>query len=72
MTLVTLRKCTLSFKRKTKMIKLVQASIKGFRGGLAWIKYSKKDMAGSVSYSQSLKVLEKVTDPSSRIVKRTK
>ena len=33
-TLVSLRKCTSSFKRKTKMIKLVSASTKGFWGGL--------------------------------------
>ena len=29
-TLVTLRKCTLNYKRKTKMIRLVSMSTKGF------------------------------------------
>ena len=33
-TLVTLRKCTLSFKRVIKILKLVLASTKGFRRGL--------------------------------------
>ena len=33
-TLVTLRKCTLGFKREIKIIKLVSASTKGFEGGL--------------------------------------
>ena len=46
-TLVTLRKCTLGYKRE---IKFVSASTKGFKGGLAWIKPSKKDMAVTFSY----------------------
>ena len=33
-TLVTLRKCTLGFKREIKILKLVLASTKGFQGGL--------------------------------------
>ena len=33
-TLVTLRKCTSNFKRKTTMMKLVSTSTKGFQGGL--------------------------------------
>ena len=33
-TLVTLRKCTLGFKREIKILKLVLASTKGFEGGL--------------------------------------
>ena len=33
-TLVTLRKCTLNFKRIIKLIKLVSKSTKGFQGGL--------------------------------------
>ena len=33
-TLVTLRKCTFSFKRVIKIPKLVLASTKGFQGGL--------------------------------------
>ena len=33
-TLVTLRKCTLGFKREIKILKLVLASTKGFLGGL--------------------------------------
>ena len=33
-TLVTLRKCTTSFKRVIKTLKLVLASTKGFEGGL--------------------------------------
>ena len=44
-TLVTLRKCTLGNKREIKTLKSVLASTKGFKGGLAWIKPSKKDMA---------------------------
>ena len=44
-TLVTLRKCTLGHKREIKTLKFVSASTKGFKGGLAWIKPSKKDMA---------------------------
>ena len=44
-TLVTLRKCTLGHKRVIKTLKFVSASTKGFKGGLAWIKPSKKDMA---------------------------
>ena len=50
-TLVTLRKCTLGNKREIKTLKLVSASTKGFKGGLAWIKFSKKDMAVTFSYS---------------------
>ena len=49
-TLVTLRKCTLSNKREIKTFKFVLASTKGFKGGLAWIKPSKKDMAVTFSY----------------------
>ena len=49
-TLVTLRKCTLGFKREIKILKLVLASTKVFKGGLAWIKPSKKDMAVTFSY----------------------
>ena len=51
-TLVTLRKCTLGNKREIKTLKFVSASTKGFRGGLAWIKPSKKDMAVTFSYLQ--------------------
>ena len=50
-TLVTLRKCTLGYKREIKTLKFVSASTKGFKGGLAWIKPSKKDMAVTFSYS---------------------
>ena len=52
-TLVTLRKCTLGNKREIKTLKhlSVSASTKGFKGGLAWIKPSKKDMAVTFSYS---------------------
>ena len=49
-TLVTLRKCTLGNKREIKSLKFVSASTKGFKGGLAWIKPSKKDMAVTFSY----------------------
>ena len=49
-TLVTLRKCTLGNKREIKTLKFVLASTKGFKGGLAWIKPSKKDMAVTFSY----------------------
>ena len=49
-TLVTLRKCTLSFKREIKILKLVLASMKGFKGGLASMKPSKKDVARTFSY----------------------
>ena len=49
-TLVTLRKCTLGHKREIKTLKFVSASTKGFKGGLAWIKPSKKDMALTFSY----------------------
>ena len=49
-TLVTLRKCTLGYKREIKTLKFVSASTKGFKGGLAWIKPSKKDMAVTFSY----------------------
>ena len=51
-TLVTLRKCTLGNKREIKTLKFVLASRKGFKGGLAWIKPSKKDMAVTFSYSE--------------------
>ena len=50
-TLVTLRKCTLGHKREIKTLRFVLASTKGFEGGLAWIKPSKKDMAVTLSYS---------------------
>ena len=53
-TLVTLRKCTLGNKREIKTLKFVLASTKGFKGGLAWIKPSKKDMAVTFSYSSHL------------------
>ena len=49
-TLVTLRKCTLGNKRVIKTLKFVSASTKSFKGGLAWIKPSKKDMAVTFSY----------------------
>ena len=49
-TLVTLRKCTLGHKREIKTRKFVSASTKGFKGGSAWIKPSKKDMAVTFSY----------------------
>ena len=49
-TLVTLRKCTLGNKREIKRLKFVLASTKGFKGGLAWIKPSRKDMAVTFSY----------------------
>ena len=49
-TLVTLRKCTLGYKREIKTLKFVSASTKSFKGGLAWIKPSKKDMAVTFSY----------------------
>ena len=49
-TLVTLRKCTLGNKREIKTLKFVSASTQGFKGGLAWIKPSKKDMAVTFSY----------------------
>ena len=52
-TLVTLRKCTLGNKREMKTLKFVSASTKGFNGGSAWIKPSKKDMAVTFSYSYS-------------------
>ena len=52
-TLVTLRKCTLGHKREIKTLKFVSASTKGFKGGLAWIKPSKKDMAVTFSYSRA-------------------
>ena len=54
-TLVTLRKCTLGYKREIKTLKFVSASTKGFKGGLAWIKPSKKDMAVTFSYSYDWK-----------------
>ena len=50
-TLVTLRKCTLGNKREIKTLQFVSASTKGFKGGLAWIKPSKKDTAVTFSYS---------------------
>ena len=53
-TLVTLRKCTLGNKREIKTLKFVSASTKGFKGGLAWIKPSKKDMAVTFSYFSSI------------------
>ena len=53
-TLVTLRKCTLGNKRVIKTLKFVLAPTKGFKGGLAWIKPSKKDMAVTFSYCFSL------------------
>ena len=53
-TLVTLRKCTLGYKREIKTLKFVLALTKGFKGGLAWIKPSKKDMAVTFSYSSPL------------------
>ena len=49
-TLVTLTKCTLGNKREIKTLKFVSASTEGFKGGLAWIKPSKKDMAVTFSY----------------------
>ena len=49
-TLVTLRKCTLGNKREIKTLKFFVASTKGFKGGLAWIKPSKKDVAVTFSY----------------------
>ena len=39
------------YKREIKTLKFVSASTKGFKGGLAWIKPSKKDMAVTFSYS---------------------
>ena len=57
-TLVTLRKCTLGNKREIKTLKFVSASTKGFKGGLAWIKPSKKDMAVTFSYLNCLQKLE--------------
>ena len=56
-TLVTLRKCTLGHKREIKTLKFVSASTKGFKGGLAWIKPSKKDMAVTFSYLPLLNFL---------------
>ena len=53
-TLVTLRKCTLGNKKEIKTLKFVSASTTGFKGGLAWIKPSKKDMAVTFSYFVSL------------------
>ena len=51
-TLVTLRKCTSSFKRVIKMIKYQsQHQPKVWGGGLAWIKSPKKDMVVTFSYS---------------------
>ena len=58
-TLVTLRSCTLGNKREIKTLKFVSASTKGFKGGLAWIKPSKKDMAVTFSYySYTLPLIE--------------
>ena len=65
-TLVTLRKCTLGNKREIKTLKFVLASTKGFKGGLAWIKPSKKDMAVTFSYLKGPKVHYK-TDQNKRI-----
>ena len=65
-TLVTLRKCTLGNKREIKTLKFVLASTKGFKGGLAWIKPSKKDMAVTFSYSQSR--LREYVDSKRRLV----
>ena len=63
-TLVTLRKCTLGNKREIKTLKFVLASTKGFKGGLAWIKPSKKDMAVTFSYyPQSGSALQTSTHP---------
>ena len=56
-TLVTLRKCTLGNKREIKTLKFVSASTKGFKGGLAWIEPSKKDMAVTFSYSRGSNTL---------------
>ena len=56
-TLVTLRKCTLGNKREIKTLKFVSASTKGFKGGLAWIKPSKKDMAVTFSYYKRIEVV---------------
>ena len=42
--------CTLGNKREIKTLKFVSASTKCFKGGLAWIKPSKKDMAVTFSY----------------------
>ena len=68
-TLVTLRKCTLGHKREIKTLKFVSASTKGFKGGLAWIKPSKKDMAVTFSYSKpnytSICLTAKHVDPQS-------
>ena len=52
-TLVTLRKCTLGHKREIKTLKFVSASTKGFKGGSAPIKPSKKDMVVTFSYCKS-------------------
>ena len=60
-TLVTLRKCTLGNKREIKTLKFVLASTKGFKGGLAWIKPSKKDMAVTFSYSLSPRKTKGIT-----------
>ena len=57
-TLVTLRKCTLGNKREIKTLKFVLASTKGLKGGLAWIKPSKKDMAVTFSYCVSHSFLD--------------
>ena len=50
-TLVTLRKCTLALKEKGKCLSKSKHQQKGFKGGLVWIKPSKKDMAVTFSYS---------------------
>ena len=50
-TLVTLRKCTLSFKREIKYLSKSWHQQTGFKGGLASIQFSKKDMAVTFSYS---------------------
>ena len=67
-TLVTLRKCTLGNKREIKTLKLVSASTKGFKGGLAWIKPSKKDMAVTFSYYEYWRnLLDRLTISSVRL-----
>ena len=60
-TLVTLRKCTLGNKREIKTLKFVLASTKSFKGGLAWIKPSKKDMAVTLSYYNSFQHAGRLT-----------
>ena len=51
-TLITSRKCTLSFKREIQnYFSKSWHQQKGFKGGLAWIKPTKKDIAVTFSYS---------------------